>query len=83
MTFHIDLYQVHWPNPSVPISETMEAMLYLLETGKIKNVGLCNFSKREIIEAQRFLPRNKIFSYQYEYILFDRYIEDSILPFNS
>ncbi len=80
-TEYVDLYQVHWPNPSIPIYETLEAMAKLLDSGKIQNIGLCNFSKREIIEAQKFLPTKKIFFYQYEYSLFDRFIEDSIMPF--
>ena len=49
-TEYVDLYQVHWPNPSIPIYETLEAMAKLLDSGKIQNIGLCNFSKREIIE---------------------------------
>src|ERR1017187_10284944 len=42
-TDYIDLYQLHWPNYSVPIGETMAAMEELVETGKIRFIGLSNF----------------------------------------
>lgn len=80
-TDYIDLYQVHWPNPRVPISETMRAMSRLLGEGKIKYVGVSNFSLKELKEAQAALPENEIVSIQVEYNLFDRSIESGILPY--
>ena len=79
-TSFIDLYQVHWPNPSIPVAETMEALKKLLDQGKIRFIGLSNFSKREMEEAQSFLGETKIVSNQVEYNLFDRFIEQSIMP---
>ena len=77
----IDLYQIHWPNPIIPIEETMRAMEKLIFDGKIKYIGLSNFSNLESQEAQSFLQSTKIVSNQVEYNLFDRFIEQSILPY--
>ena len=80
-TDHIDLYQAHWPNPSIPIDETMGALKHLLEIGKIRNIGLSNFSKREFLKAQACIPEFKIASNQVEYNLVDRFVEQELLPF--
>jgi len=52
----IDLYQCHWPDPNTPIRETMEAMRLLLDQGKIRAVGMSNFSCEEIAAAREFGP---------------------------
>jgi diketogulonate reductase-like aldo/keto reductase len=80
-TEYLDLYQAHWPNPSIPIQETMSALGQLVDSGKVKNIGLSNFSKREMIAAQQIVPSKKIFSNQLEYNLFDRFVEHEILPY--
>ncbi|MFM1986739.1 MAG: hypothetical protein RIS18_956 [Actinomycetota bacterium] len=80
-TDYIDLYQAHWPNPRVPIYETMSALAELVSSGKVKHVGISNFSKREMIEAQEILPSQKIYSNQLEYNLFDRFVEYEILSY--
>jgi diketogulonate reductase-like aldo/keto reductase len=80
-TDYIDLYQLHWPNYSVPIEETMAALEQLVEAGKIRFIGLSNFSAREIDEAQRSLAKNRIVADQVRYSLVDRTIEDDLLPF--
>lgn len=77
----IDLYQVHWPNPMIPISETMRAMERLLKEGKIRYVGVSNFSLKELREAQAAISEDEVVSVQVEYNLFDRAIENSILPY--
>ena len=77
----IDLYQVHWPNPMIPISETMRAMERLLKEGKIRYVGVSNFSLKELREAQVAISEDEVVSVQVEYNLFDRAIENSILPY--
>lgn len=74
-TDYIDIYQVHWPNPSVPITETMESLQALLESGKVRFIGLCNFTKPGLIEAQDALGEANIVSLQNEYNLFERTIE--------
>lgn len=78
---YIDLYQVHWPNPSIPISETMKALEKLVIDGKVRFIGLSNFSQREMEEAQKCIDPIKIVSNQVEYNLFDRFIENSLMPY--
>lgn len=80
-TDYIDLYQVHWPNSKISISETMRAMKQLLKAGAIRYVGVSNFSLRELKEAQAAISEDEIVSAQVEYNLFDCTIEDSILPY--
>jgi len=79
-TDHIDLYQIHWPNPSVPIEETLRAMSKLMSDGKIAHVGVSNFSMRQLIEANRIFDNN-IASIQIEYNLFDRSMEEDMLQY--
>jgi len=77
----IDLYQIHWPNPSVPIKETMGAMAELVDNSSVKHVGVSNFSKRELQEAQEAMPNVPIVSNQVLYHLKRRDIERELLPF--
>ena len=79
-TEYLDLYQVHWPNPKIPVCETMAALEKLVQDGKILNIGVSNFSKLQMIEAQQCLVTTKIISNQVEYNLFDRFIENDIYP---
>jgi diketogulonate reductase-like aldo/keto reductase len=78
-TDYLDLYQVHWPNPSVPIAETMGALDELVKDGKILHVGLSNFNGREYVEASKVLSA-PIFSNQVELNLFDRFALEDALP---
>ena len=52
-TPYIDLYLIHWPNLAVPLGETMKALDRLVEEGKIKHIGVSNFSVEQLREAQR------------------------------
>lgn len=74
-TGNIDLYQLHWPNYTVPIAETMGAMEDLVEMGKVRFIGVSNFSVFELEQAQAALSRNRIVSNQVRYNLVDRTIE--------
>lgn len=76
----IDLYQVHRPNPDVPIAETMAALDDLVEAGKIRYIGVSNFSVAQL-EAAQAASRNRIVSNQVRYSLVDRSIERDLLPF--
>ncbi len=80
-TDHIDLYQIHWPNPAIPICETMNALERLVAEGKVINIGVSNFSLREIRKAVGALSSTSMAAVQVEYNLFDRSIEKDILPF--
>ena len=77
----IDLYQVHWPNPDIPIEETMSAMDSLVEAGKVRYVGVSNFSVAQLKEAQEALSGATVVSNQVEYSLLKRGIEDDLLPY--
>jgi diketogulonate reductase-like aldo/keto reductase len=80
-TTYIDLYQVHWPNPSVPIRETMSAMTELVEEGAVRYVGVSNFSVKETDDARAALSRIELASNQVEYSLENRYVEADVLPY--
>ena len=80
-TTYIDLYQLHWPNPDIPISETMQAMELLLDAGKIRFIGVSNFWTRELKRARASMSRHRIAFNQMSYSLIDRRIETSLLPY--
>jgi aryl-alcohol dehydrogenase-like predicted oxidoreductase len=77
-TDYIDIYQVHWPDPLVPLEETAEAMQTLFEQDKIRAIGVSNFSVPQI---ERFRRVAKLHVVQPPYNLFEREIEDELLPY--
>jgi aryl-alcohol dehydrogenase-like predicted oxidoreductase len=77
-TDYIDVYQVHWPDPLVTIEETAEAMLTLLEQGKIRAIGVSNFS---VLQMERFRRVAPLHVLQPPYNLFERGIETDLLPY--
>jgi aryl-alcohol dehydrogenase-like predicted oxidoreductase len=77
-TDYIDIYQVHWPDPLVTIEETAEAMLTLLEQGKIRAIGVSNFS---VLQMERFRRVAPLHVLQPPYNLFERGIEADLLPY--
>ena len=80
-TSYVDLYQVHWPNSQIPIKETMRAMEKLTAEGKIRHVGVSNFSKKQTREAQEALSKTSLASNQVEYSLLERSVEKELLPY--
>jgi diketogulonate reductase-like aldo/keto reductase len=80
-TTYIDLYQVHWPNPRVPIQETMGAMEELVREGKLMHVGVSNFNLEQLEEARSALPKTELSSVQLAYSLMCRNVERDILPY--
>ncbi len=74
----IDLYQVHWPDPNTPIAEVAEAMGELHRTGKIRAIGVSNFSPAQMKEFRKVAP---LHTAQPPYNLFERSIEDDVLPY--
>jgi myo-inositol catabolism protein IolS len=82
-TDYIDLYQIHWPagafgNALVPIEETMSALSELKKQGKIRAIGVSNFSREQLEEAAQY---GRIDSVQPPYSLFWRKIEKDLMPY--
>ena len=77
----IDLYQIHWPNPRVPIAETMRAMDRLVSDGVVEHIGVSNFSVDEMREAQAAMPNLPIVSNQILYNLRRRGAERDVIPY--
>lgn len=82
-TDYLDLYQIHWPSGAfnsevVPIEETMRAMNTLKEQGKIRAIGVSNFSRAQLEEVSRY---GRIDSLQPPYSLFWRQVENDAMPY--
>jgi len=77
-TDYIDLYQIHWPDDSTPIAETMEAILMLKEQGKIREAGVSNYGVSQMEEAEKTI---KLASNQVPFSMVKRDIEADIVPY--
>jgi aryl-alcohol dehydrogenase-like predicted oxidoreductase len=76
-TDYVDLFQIHWPDATTPISETMEAVSQLIREGKVRAAGVCNYSPAQVEEAMKTVP---IVSNQVPYSMVHRDIEKEIIP---
>ena len=76
----VELYQVHWPNPLVPIQWTMAAMRELQESGRVRQVGVSNFNLPRWQAAEGALG-GPVVSNQVSYHLLDRGVERELLPY--
>jgi aryl-alcohol dehydrogenase-like predicted oxidoreductase len=77
-TDYIDLYQVHWPDPLVPVQETAGALARLLKEGKIRAIGVSNYSAAQMAQFREAAP---IHSVQPPYNLFERAAEAEVFPY--
>src|SRR5262245_5377372 len=77
-TDYIDLFQLHWPDGSTPIAETMEALLHLQEQGKILAAGVCNYSVSQMKEAAETFS---LAADQVPYSMVLRDIEKELAPY--
>ncbi|MBV8101149.1 MAG: aldo/keto reductase, partial [Verrucomicrobia bacterium] len=77
-TDYIDIYQVQWPDPLLPFGEWAEAMGSLLKQGKIRAIGVSNFSRQQIHDFRQITGIHTVHS---TYNLFEREIEDEVLPY--
>jgi aryl-alcohol dehydrogenase-like predicted oxidoreductase len=77
-TDYIDLYQIHWPDVTTPISETMEALAGLVKAGKVRAAGVSNYNKAQMIEAEKTI---KLASNQVPFSMVNRDIEKELVPY--
>jgi aryl-alcohol dehydrogenase-like predicted oxidoreductase len=82
-TDYIDLYQMHFPDPTTPIEETLRALDDLVKTGKVRYIGCTNFAGWQLSEAMwtsRVNHLNSFVTVQAKYNLFERQIEQELVP---
>ncbi len=77
-TDYIDLYQIHWPDSTTPIQETMEAVAQLIQQGKVRYAGVCNYSAAQLDEASNYVD---VVSNQVPYSMVRRGIEAEVAPY--
>jgi aryl-alcohol dehydrogenase-like predicted oxidoreductase len=75
---YIDLYQVHWPDPETPFRDTARALQKIVDEGKIRHVGASNYDAEQMAEFARVRPVETL---QPLYNLFQREVEDGVLPY--
>jgi len=77
-TDYIDLYQIHWPDTTTPIAETMEAVSRLIQQGKVRYAGVCNYNAAQMKEAEETL---KLASNQIPFSMVNREVENETVPY--
>lgn len=77
-TDYIDLYQIHWPDITTPIQETMETVAELIKQGKVRYAGVCNYSAQQMQEAEKWVS---LASNQVPYSMVKRDIEAETVPY--
>ncbi|MEJ2900809.1 aldo/keto reductase [Pedobacter panaciterrae] len=77
-TDYLDLLQLHWPDATTPISETMEALESLIQQGKIRAAGVSNYSLEQLKEAEESI---QLASNQLSYSMLNRTIEKDVIPY--
>lgn len=77
-TDYIDLYQIHWPDTTTPVSETFEAVERLIEQGKVRYAGVCNYNAALLEDASRVIP---LVSDQIPYSMVNRGMDRETIPY--
>jgi len=77
-TDYIDLYQIHWADPTTPVQETMEAVAQLIKEGKVRYAGVCNYDVELMKEADKYI---NLVSDQVPYSMVRRDIENDLVPY--
>ena len=80
-TSYIDLYMIRWPSDRIPLSETMKAVERLYKEGKVRYIGVSNFSVSQIKEARFHLSTTDIIVNQLKYNLYNREIESRLMSY--
>lgn len=76
-TDYVDLLQIHWPDSTTPIVETMDEVKKLIQQGKVRAAGVCNYNRSQVREAREVL---EIVSNQVPYSMINRSIENDLVP---
>ncbi len=77
-TDYIDIYQIHWPDPVVAFEQTAETMAQLQKEGKIKSIGVSNYTPEQMV---RFSAKAQLAVCQPPFNVFERAVENDILPY--
>ena len=77
-TDYIDLYQIHWPESTTPIAETMEAVATLIKQGKVRYAGVCNYNSDQMAEAEKTIG---LVSNQIPFSMVNRAMEEKTVPY--
>lgn len=77
-TDYIDLYQIHWPDVTTSIQETFETVAELIQQGKVRYAGVCNYTAEQVAEASKYV---NIVSDQVPYSMVKRDIEQELVPY--
>ena len=78
---YVDLYLVHWPNPAIPLRETMSGLERCVDEGYTRFIGVSNFSALLLSEAQSHLEENRLVANQVRYSLMEQTPREELLPY--
>jgi diketogulonate reductase-like aldo/keto reductase len=78
---YIDLYQIHFPNPAVDLKKTLRTMERMIDAGKMKYIGLSNFSLNLLKRAQGILSKHEITAVQINYNIFHRKSQNDLIKY--
>jgi diketogulonate reductase-like aldo/keto reductase len=78
---YVDLYLIHWPNPEVPLEETMRALEHCAEEGYTRFIGVSNFSASLLAEAQSYLREHRLVADQVQYSVAEQGPVRELLPY--
>jgi diketogulonate reductase-like aldo/keto reductase len=78
---YVDLFLIHWPNPEIPLKETMGALELCVDEGWTRFIGVSNFSANLFDEAQGYLKGHKLVANQVEYNLLEQKPRNELLPY--
>ncbi|MFB0543747.1 MAG: aldo/keto reductase [Candidatus Bathyarchaeia archaeon] len=78
---YVDLYLIHWPNPEIPLEETMRALEHCAKDGYTRHIGVSNFPSSLVEEAQSHLREHRLVADQVEYSLVEQDPQSELLPY--